>query len=152
MRVMYGIAVVVIVGMVLSAAPGSAGTLPPRQAAAVEQEIRDALLAEQRALLAGGCEAALAFFSEREPLFVSNGRTMATKAAVRSNCGSTPPAGEGPRRDLQGHEVQVLSSASGYSVTTYRAKNGRAQVVTKIWEKGNGGWKIVHTHISDSRG
>lgn len=148
MKSILAVAVLVLVGLV-SSTPLAAAELTAASAAAVEQEIRSALLAEQRALTSGGCDAALAFFAEREPLFVSNGKTMATKAAVRSSCGATMPSGA-PRRELQGHQVHVLSPVAGYSVTTYRFKSGSTQVVTKIWEKGDTGWRIVHSHISET--
>ena len=130
------------------AATLAAGTLPAENAAAVEGEIREALAAEQRALAAGGCDAALAFFSDREPLFISDGRVRANKAAVRSVCAAGMPTMPASGRKVQGHSIQVLSLTSGYSVTTYLGRDANVQVVTKIWEKGTSGWRIVHAHES----
>lgn len=136
------------VALTLFAATAQAGGIPaPERRAAIEQEVRDTLGAEQRALAAEGCEGALAFFADREPLFVVNGRTMPTKLAVRSGCGGKKPAAPSDR-ELQHHAVQVLSETTAYSVSSYRGKTGAIQVVTKIWEKGGEGWRIVHAHES----
>ena len=144
MRETFGIMVLMVA--VLGGAAVSASGLPAETAAAAERQIREALAAEQEAFVGKGCEAALAFFGEREPLFVSSGRTLANKAAVRSACGSRSTTV--PRREVQGHQVQVLSPTTGYSVTTYRGGSEKTQVVTKIWEKGTDGWRIVHAHES----
>ncbi|MCA1732344.1 MAG: DUF3225 domain-containing protein, partial [Acidobacteria bacterium] len=77
------------------------------------------------------------------------GRTMGTRAALKASCEASVPPREGAKRELQHHAVQVLSPTNGYSVTTYRGDNGKAQVVTKIWEKSSDGWRIVHAHLSD---
>ena len=131
------------------ASVSQAESLTPEVKAAIGQEIRDSLAAEQKALVSGGCDAAVAFFREREPLFVANGKAMGTRAALKASCEASVPPREGAKRELQHHAVQVLSPTNGYSVTTYRGGNGQAQVVTKIWEKSSDGWRIVHAHLSD---
>ena len=146
MRAKYGIGIIAV----LVAAAAAGGALPAEKAAEVEREVRETLAAEQQALVERGCEGALAFFRDRSPLFVSNGRTRANKGALLSVCTANPPAPTGPR-EPRGHEVQVLSPTSAYSVSTYRRADAAVQIVTKIWEKGPDGWRIVHAHESETR-
>ncbi|HUP44049.1 MAG TPA: amidohydrolase family protein [Thermoanaerobaculia bacterium] len=129
------------------------GKLYPSAAekASIEQLIRDALIAEQKAFESGGCAEALVFFADREPLFVGDGRTFASRTALRSRCGQIPQRKPGLPRRLQQHAVHVLSPLSGYSVTHYRFDgNDATEVVTKIWEKSGSDWRIVHLHQSSS--
>lgn len=134
-----------------AAAPG----MSAEQRAETEQGIREALLAEQETFRDKGCTAALAFFADWQPLFVLNGRTLPSRAALNAHC-ERMPAGPGPQpRRLEHHQVHVLAPVAGFSVSHYRlpsagyeGRESRAQVVTKLWVKSDGGWRIVHLHES----
>ncbi|HEX7706588.1 MAG TPA: hypothetical protein VF701_09040 [Thermoanaerobaculia bacterium] len=132
--------------------PAVAGDSPAEGSGMVQQQIRKALLAEQEAFAAGGCAGVLAFFGDREPLFVSSGRSLRSLAAMRAHCGERPARWAGvDRRELLRHTVHATSPSTGYTVSHYRmpaadGKGGSEQIITKIWGKERaGGGLFTHT-------
>ena len=129
----------------------AAGTFTSEEKASVQQQIREALTAEQEAFTTGGCVAALPYFADREQLFVSNGRSLPSLDAMRKVCSGRPArwAGAETRETLE-HLVHATSPSTGYTVSRYRTPDGptATQIITKIWEKAPEGWRIVHAHES----
>lgn len=128
----------------------------PAATAVVEREVREALLAEQRAFLAGDRATLKAFLSADPFPFVVSGCLRGDKVALPP-CGlmfANP--GERPRRSTERHDVYVLGSNAAYTITHYVNQITRPEgtitrypsVVTKIWARQGDAWRIVHFHES----
>ena len=128
----------------------------PATTAAVEREVREALLAEQRAFLAGDRETVRAFLSADPFPFVVDGCMRGDEDALPP-CGSMfANPGKRPRRSTERHNVYVLGPNAAYTITHYANHNTRPDgtitrypsVVTKIWARQGDAWRIVHFHES----
>lgn len=122
--------------------------------ASVERAVAESLQAEQRAFRDGDCAAAVEFVAEDAHLVVGGSTT--TRDAMRSMCERIAASGVPFKRAVSDEKIQVLSTDTAYSVTTYaigppgQGPRG-TQVVTKIWQLRGGKWRIVHFHESVNR-
>ncbi len=110
-------------------------------------EILAAVQEEQAAFKDGDCDRVESMISE-EVTFYANGRRM-SHAQVGKFCRSIPRpfgAGRSPIEDLT--TPYVINDELGYTVRDFKwhDKDERVvhEVVTKIWAKGEEGWKIIH--------
>lgn len=120
----------------------------------VVAEIEASLRAEIASFESKDCDAVVAFYEDREPLFVVGGRTMPGRADLSAACpGITARIPDGATRPVASEHIYALSPRSGYSVTEFRIPSGpggppTSQFVTKVWSKAGGSWRIVHVHES----
>ena len=134
------------------AAPGT--DEPPYDPDAVAAEIEARLRSEIARFEGKDCTVIAALYGDREPLFVVGGRTMARRADLEAACpGLVSRIPDGASRPVASEAIYALGPESGYSVTEFRVRMGPngepvPQFVTKIWQKSNTGWRIVHVHES----
>jgi uncharacterized protein (TIGR02246 family) len=125
-------------------------------AAEARSAVRAALAAEQRAFDAGDCDAALRFYADSEPLFVSPARTFRTRRELLHACGTMTARRGAPPRRVEQEDVHVLGPDAAYTVTRYVVMRPRPdgtaesspRVVSKLWARQEGRWRIVHVHES----
>jgi hypothetical protein len=114
-------------------------------------EVTDELLAvvkeEQAAFKEGDCDKAVSLL-DRNITFYANGRKMSREQVGNFCRGIKRPFGDGrdPIEDtITPHEI---SENLGYTIRDFRwaDRDGQVihEVVTKIWEKKESGWKIIH--------
>jgi len=120
---------------------------------AAESRSSDELLAvvleEQKAFEEGDCDKVESLISE-EVTFYANTRKM-SRERVGNFCRSIKRpfgAGRSPVEDTI--TPYRISDKLGYTVRDFRwqDENNRVvhEVVTKIWRKGENGWKMIHFH------
>ena len=123
--------------------------LPPTLAAETNtaEELMAVVLQEQQAFKSGDCEA-LESMLDPDITFYANGRRM-SRDQVAEFCRSIPrPFGDGrlPTEDVI--TPHVISEDLGYTVRDFRWTNANGQgmheVVTKIWQRVDGVWTMIH--------
>lgn len=129
--------------------------VPPFDAVSVAAEIEEQLRAEVQRFESRDCAAVVAFYGDQEPLFVVSGRqAMPRRADLEAACpGIVSRIPDGASRPVASQRVYALGPDSGYSVTQFRIRRGPngervSQFVTKVWERSDSGWRIVHVHES----
>lgn len=130
--------------------------LTDRAAAAV----RDTLIALDRAMNdavdSTNCDRGLSFIGDEQPLFVSSGRVVATHADLLRLCRAMVAPRAGASFAVSSVAAHALSPDAGYVVRegeyTVRMKDGTSRshhlVMTTIWSRQGGTWKMVHLHES----
>lgn len=102
---------------------------------------------EQAAFKTGDCEELLSLMDDAITFFL-NGRKVPSKDIFLNFCQKIPrPFAEPTTSDTK---IHPLTENSGYVVKTMEfqveGKVDKKEVVTKIWKKDEGGWKMVHLH------
>lgn len=113
----------------------------------VVEEIKRITQAEIDAFRLGDCDTAVDFMDENIT-FYGNGRKVPSKEIIKKFCFSLTRPFEKPSSiDTQ---YYPLTENSAYVVRMMEfAKDDKVykkEVVTKVWKKGHGGWKIMHLH------
>ena len=110
-------------------------------------EIMSAVEEEQQAFESGNCDKVESMMS-KDITFYANGRKM-THEQVGKFCRSIPRpfgAGRSPIDDTT--NAYKIDENLGYTIRDFKwhDKDERVvhEVVTKIWAKGDHGWKIIH--------
>lgn len=98
----------------------------------------------------------MAHMGNQEPAFVGNGMVVRTAAAMREMCGGMVALRTGAVFVIDTLNAHALSSESAYVVRegeyTMNFVDGRSNTVrlimTTVWARQNGEWKMVHLHES----
>ena len=113
----------------------------------VKSELEEVSAKEINAFKTGDCDALDSFIDDKATLYM-NGRKVPGKKMLISFCERIPRPFEKP--SLIKMEYLPLSTHSGYVIRTMEFSKDeqvyKKEIVTKIWLKGNSGWKIVHLH------
>ena len=124
------------------------------------QAVRDTVTTLEKAMnLAGDrldCDAGLAQMLGREPVFIGNAMVVRTDAALREMCSAMVAQRTGATFVVDTLNAHALSADAAYVVRegnyTIGFKDGPSQtlrmVMTTIWERRNGEWRMVHLHES----
>lgn len=113
----------------------------------IKLKIKEVSEKEINAFKTGDCKT-LSSFIDDNATFYLNGKKAPSKKMIIGFCNSI----ERPFEQAAKVEMEYLpiSKNSGYAVRTMEfSKEGKAykrEIVTKIWVKGENGWKIVHLH------
>jgi hypothetical protein len=83
-------------------------------------------------------------------------RTFRTRRDLLRACGTMTAGRGGPSRRVEQEDVHVLGSDAAYTVTRYVVTRPRPagtaepspRVVSKLWARQDGVWRIVHVHES----
>lgn len=102
------------------------------------------------------CTAAFQFVGDREPMFVTNTLVIRSRANFLKACGNMIANRTGAVYATDTLTAQALSRDAAYVVRegmyTISLKDGTSQrqylVMTTIWDRTSGEWKMVHLHES----
>lgn len=112
-----------------------------------KQEVEALTRKEQEAFFKGDCETVLGLMAENIT-FYANGNPSPPREMIRKFCEKIPRPFKQPKKECLA--FHPLNEQSVYVVRTMEyAKDANTlikEVVTKIWNKKNGEWKIVHLH------
>ncbi|MGK7391060.1 MAG: nuclear transport factor 2 family protein [Candidatus Cyclobacteriaceae bacterium M2_1C_046] len=127
--------------------------LPESRINEIRSEVAMVHAKEQKAFKKGDCDVVVTFFDPKVT-FYANGRHIPSLEALRNLCTRiTRPFETNERINTN---INVLSETSAYSVRVIEfppqeeGENRKREVVTKVWYKGEEGWKIVHFQSSIS--
>ena len=146
--------------LALLAAMGCASAHPRVITDAQAQAVRDTVIALEHATDAAvdhlDCVAAFDRIGDQRPIFVSGGRVVRTRDAFRSACDAIIAPRTGAIFVTDTVSAHVLSPDAAYVVRegayTVNFKDGTSRrtylVMTSIWTRENGAWKMVHLHES----
>lgn len=113
----------------------------------ITAEIKQLTHIEIEAFKTGDCDRAIAFM-DNNITFYGNGRKAASKEKIKAFCFGLARPFEKP--SSVNTTYFPLSENSAYVVRTMEfSKNDtvyKKEIVTKIWKKSNGEWKIIHLH------
>lgn len=121
--------------------------------AAVRAEIEEQHKREQKAFIEGDCDMVVSIYSDQATLY-ANGRQIDSLQTFREFCSRIPRpfSGESARTRISDN-FYVLSENAAYFVRTINFESAddepttfKKEVVTKVWQKTNDRWKIVHFH------
>lgn len=128
------------------------GVLTSAQTTAIEVGVRDALASEQAVFEARDCEAAVAFYTAREPIIYVDGQLRPHPDVRRMACDAMQEVESESTRSLRDHVISVLSENAAYSISEYDVQPGNDRpyllTVTRIWKKVDGRWLIAHLQQS----
>jgi ketosteroid isomerase-like protein len=102
------------------------------------------------------CDEGLMHLGEREPAFVMMARVVRTSDELREQCGSRESKFTSASFSIETRTVNALSHDVAYVVRegdyTMNYKDGQSPtrfgVMTTIWNRVEGEWKMVHLHES----
>ncbi len=123
--------------------------------AAVRAKVEEQHRQEQKAFIEGDCETVVSFYSDQATIY-ANGRRNDSLQAFRAFCSRIPRpfTREGKPPEIT-NNFYVLSENAAHFVRTIDFEPAdeespafKREVVTKVWQKTNDGWKIVHFHSS----
>ena len=113
----------------------------------VTAEIKQITEIEIEAFKKGDCDKAIDFMDD-DITFYGNGRKAPSKEMIKNFCSRLTRPFEKP--SSVDTKFYPLTEKSAYVVRTMEfAKNEKVykkEIVTKVWKKGNNGWKIMHLH------
>ena len=113
----------------------------------VIEEIKRITLVEIEAFKTGDCDKAISFMDENIT-FYGNGRKAPSKEFIKAFCFRITRPFEKP--SSVDTKYYPLSPNSAYVIRTMEfAKDNKVykkEIVTKVWKKGESGWKIMHLH------
>ncbi|HBR53613.1 MAG TPA: hypothetical protein DEA82_05260 [Flavobacteriaceae bacterium] len=113
----------------------------------IKTEIELAVAKEQNAFKNGDCDTVLSMMDD-DITFLANGNKVPSKHIISKFCNSMPRPFKTPLSD--NIEVFPLTNTSAYTIRTLEfSKDDTANIqelVTKIWKKTDGIWKITHLH------
>ena len=122
--------------------------------------LRDSLIAldstMNQAVDSLDCPKAMGYIGDEQPLFISGGRVIQTRAQLASLCDALVAPRTGAVFAPRAVTAHVLSRDAGYVVRdgqyTVHYRDGRVQsehlVMTTIWTRRAGRWQMVHLHES----
>lgn len=122
--------------------------------------IEDSVLALEESMNAGidslDCRTGLVALGEREPIFVFNGRVVRTASAFREGCEQVVAPRTGAVWDVEtitpnalSEDVVYVVREGTYTVNYKERETGTSyMVMTTIWHRQEGGWRMVHLHES----
>ncbi|MCW8109723.1 hypothetical protein OPS25_14550 [Alteromonas ponticola] len=115
----------------------------------VTAQIHTSLLAEQAAF-GKNCAEASSYLSGKINWHVEG--AVKSKSELVNLCHFISQKKGMPPRKLIDHKLTELSAVSGFSVSTYSVGKHaeKVQVVTKIWNKVQEQWQVVHAQESTS--
>ena len=129
--------------ILLATACATHGPLSAQDAAleAAHQELVEMNRLEQERFVSGDCDGLMQLLSE-DISFYANGRKL-PKAAVGQMCARIPRPFPGTGEAAT--NIRMLSENAGYVVKfmSFPDSDG-VEVVTKVWEKVDEAWKMVH--------
>lgn len=113
----------------------------------VKKEVKEITIKEQDAFKNGDCDIVMSLMDENIT-FHANGRSSPPKSVIERFCQNIPrPFGELNKESLT---VHPLNKDAAYVIRTLEYdKNEEVKVmetVTKIWNRIDGKWKMVHLH------
>jgi ketosteroid isomerase-like protein len=138
----------------------------PRSAALTDAQaasIRDSVIALDNAmnLAVDGldCTTGMVPVGDQDPLFVSNTMVVRTRAALQTACEGMVAPRTGATFKVDKLSAYPLSAESAYLVRegdyTINFKDGRSEtqrlIMTTVWTRQHGEWKMVHLHESYAR-
>jgi uncharacterized protein (TIGR02246 family) len=102
------------------------------------------------------CAAGFKFVGTREPMFVTNSTVIRNRDTFRRACDGMVANRTGAVYAIDTLTAQVISRDAAYVVRegmyTVSMKDGTSQrqhlVMTTIWQRTNGEWKLEHLHES----
>ncbi len=113
----------------------------------IRAEIKEIALTEQEAFKNGDCNTVVSLMAD-DISFFANGRAVPSKAIVEKFCNSIPR----PFQELtyENLDIVALNPNTGYVVRILEFDKDEQtkikEIVTKIWNKTESGWKMVHLH------
>jgi ketosteroid isomerase-like protein len=146
--------------IVVVAALGCAGVQPRVITGAEAQAVRDTVTALENATNSAvdrlDCTGAFERIGDQQPMFVSGGRVVRTRALFRDACDAIIALRTGAVFVTDTLSAHVLSPDAAYVVRegiyTVSFKDGTSRrtylVITSVWTRQNAGWKMVHLHES----
>lgn len=137
----------------------AAGCSAPQSATMTAEEargVRDTVSVLENAmnLAVDGLDCAKAHESvgDREPMFVTGSHVVRTRAAFRQACDGLIANRTGAVFAVDTLTAQALSRDAAYVVRegayTVSMKDGSYMVMTTVWDRSSGAWKMVHLHES----
>ncbi|MAM28450.1 MAG: hypothetical protein CMC13_05445 [Flavobacteriaceae bacterium] len=113
----------------------------------IKTEIELAVAKEQNAFKNGDCDTVLSMMDD-DITFLANGNKVPSKQVIGTFCNSMPRPFKTPLSD--NIEVFPLTNTSAYTIRTLEFSKDDTtniqELVTKIWKKTDGIWKITHLH------
>lgn len=113
----------------------------------IKTEIELAVAKEQKAFKNGDCDTVLSMMDDNIT-FLANGNKVPSKQVIGKFCNSMSRPFKTPLADTI--EVFPLNSTSAYTIRTLEfskdENTNMHELVTKIWKKTDGIWKIMHLH------
>lgn len=102
------------------------------------------------------CARGMVPVGDQDPLFVSNTMVVRTRAALQTACEGMVAPRTGATYKVDKLSAHALSTESAYLVRegdyTINFKDGRSEtqrlIMTTVWTRQNGEWKMVHLHES----
>ena len=146
--------------VVVVAAMGCAAVQPRAMTGAEAQEVGDTVTALENATNSAvdrlDCVGAFERIGDQQPMFVSGGRVVRTRALFRDACEAIVALRTGAVFVTDTLSAHVLSPDAAYvvreGVYTVNFKDGTSRrtylVITSVWTRQNSGWKMVHLHES----
>jgi ketosteroid isomerase-like protein len=140
-------------------APSPAPTLTEAQARGIRDTVTALENTMNLAVDALDCTTGLGYIGDQQPVFVSNARVVRTKPALQTLCESMVAPRTGAIFATDTLSAHALSPDAAYLVRegnyTINYKDGRAEtqrlIMTTVWARENGEWKMVHLHESFAR-
>ena len=133
---------------------------PRATADASERAVRDTVIALENATDLAvdrlDCRAAFNNIGDKEPLFVSSGRVMRTRAGFLGTCETMVAPRTGAVFVTDTVTAHALAKDAAYvvreGVYTVNFKDGTSRrsylIMTSVWSRESGTWKMVHLHES----
>lgn len=146
--------------IVLVVALACAAVQPRVITGAEAQAVRDTVSALENATNSAvdrlDCTAAFERIGDQQPMFVSGGHVVRTRELFRDACAAIIAPRTGAVFVTDTLSAHVLSSNAAYvvreGVYTVNFKDGTSRrtylVITSIWTRQNGVWKMAHLHES----
>jgi ketosteroid isomerase-like protein len=144
----------------IAGAPGCRQPRPPPVTDARSAALRDSLIALDRTMNQAvdglDCPKAMGFIADEQPVFISGGRAIRTRAQLASLCDALVAPRTGAVFVPQAVTAHLLSPDAGYVVRegeyTIHYRDGRVRsehlAMTTIWARRAGRWQMVHLHES----
>jgi ketosteroid isomerase-like protein len=146
--------------IVVVAAIGCAAVQPRVITGAEAQAVRDTVTALENATNSAvdrlDCTGAFEQIGDQQPMFVSGGHVVRTRALFRDACEAIIALRIGAVFVTDTLSAHVLSPDAAYvvreGVYTVNFKDGTSRrtylVITSVWTRQNAAWKMVHLHES----
>ena len=147
-------------GLALLAActPSAPSPMTDRQARGIRDTVTALETSMNLAVDALDCTTGLSYIADEPPVFVSNSRVVRTRAALQTLCQAMVAPRTGATFVTDTVSAHALSPDAAYLVRegnyTINFKDGRAEtqrlIMTTVWQRKQGEWKMVHLHESYS--
>ncbi len=131
---------------------GHTNALPDAEREAILAEIMALDDVRRQAMREGDCEKLVTFFDEQFSFYV-NGRKFPSLDAIVEGCRQIPRPF--PPEEIITDEFYLLSEKAVYNLIVLEFEPRREEfgdlareVITRIWNLTEQGWRIVHMHVS----